>query len=121
MQHAAFAHAAFIRRLTQTSIYVPILAYSHFEPTTRTRAPAGDYYFVKAANDLVSLGVADCNGTLTGSTPSAPSSSLPAAAGGPSTSPMAGANAANGACTSTYTKALAKAAVAISSVFAVLL
>ncbi len=35
----------------------------------------GDYYFVKAANDLVSLGVLDCNGNLTGSSPSTPSSS----------------------------------------------
>ncbi|EKM55948.1 glycoside hydrolase family 88 protein [Phanerochaete carnosa HHB-10118-sp] len=34
----------------------------------------GDYYFVKNANDLVDLGVATCNGSLTGTLPSAPSS-----------------------------------------------
>ncbi|GJF00581.1 glycoside hydrolase family 88 protein [Phanerochaete sordida] len=33
----------------------------------------GDYYFVKGANDLVQLGVATCNGTLTGALPSTPS------------------------------------------------
>ncbi|KAI0691019.1 glycoside hydrolase family 88 protein [Cytidiella melzeri] len=40
------------------------------------RRCAGDYYFVKNANDLVTLGIATCNGTLTGTTPSSPSPSV---------------------------------------------
>lgn len=41
-------------------------------PTT----PAGDYYFIKTTNDLVSLNITTCNGSLTGLTPSSPSSTL---------------------------------------------
>ncbi|KAI0761455.1 Six-hairpin glycosidase-like protein [Irpex lacteus] len=35
-----------------------------------------DYYFIKTTNDLVSLNITTCNGSLTGLTPSSPSSTL---------------------------------------------
>ncbi|KAI0086205.1 d-4,5 unsaturated-glucuronyl hydrolase-like protein [Irpex rosettiformis] len=60
----------------------------------------GDYYFVKNANDLVSLGIATCNGSLTGSTPSSPSASVSGSGSIPSASSTDGVRTSSGAARS---------------------
>lgn len=63
----------------------------------------GDYYFVKAGNDLVSLNIVDCDGKLTGSQETVPPPSTASVAVGPLTlptnpaDPAGGQRAANGA------------------------
>ncbi|KAI0345210.1 glycoside hydrolase family 88 protein [Trametopsis cervina] len=41
----------------------------------------GDYYFIKTTNDLVSLGVASCNGSLLSSIPTSPLPTSPSSSG----------------------------------------
>ena len=80
----------------------------------RSSIRTGDYYFVKNANDLVSLGIATCNSTLTGSTPSSPSASAPGSA--PSASSTDGVRASSGVLKSLEMTRISGLAVALAVV-----
>ena len=56
----------------------------------------GDYYFIKNGNDLVDLGIATCNGTLTGALPAAPSGASSAPGPAATNTEKVQANAAHG-------------------------
>ncbi|KIP02629.1 glycoside hydrolase family 88 protein [Phlebiopsis gigantea 11061_1 CR5-6] len=53
----------------------------------------GDYYFVRAGNELVSLGIATCNGSLTGTLPATPTASSTPSSAAPSASDRAASGA----------------------------
>lgn len=61
-----------------------------------TVTAVGDYYFVKAANDLVSLGVINCDGNLTGSNETLSASGSPPSPTASSPAPTGSANASSG-------------------------
>lgn len=78
----------------------------------------GDYYFVNAGNELVSLGLIDCNGNLTGSNETTPSSAptVSAPASSATTSDSATRSASSALRISTGSSMLAVAAALLACV-----